>query len=203
MELKVLCNCGQKYKFDVDPVNGRMPFAVNCPVCGVDGTPLANQLLAQGPLPPSVPSVLRINNPPPPPPMASAPPPPPMIAAATTVAAPMRTAAAVRTKAPGEFNMGLGVLGAFLGAGIGAGLMYAFFAWANFRFPLMGTGVGALSGLGARLFFKGTESTLGAITATIALCATGGTLYFMYGGFSVMFLITMAVSASMAWKIAG
>jgi hypothetical protein len=38
MEVKIICNCGQKYKFDVEPVNGRMPFTVNCPVCGVNGT---------------------------------------------------------------------------------------------------------------------------------------------------------------------
>src|ERR1700722_697096 len=48
MELKVVCYCGQKYKFDVEPVEGRMPFTVNCPVCNVDGTPLANQLLREG-----------------------------------------------------------------------------------------------------------------------------------------------------------
>ena len=47
MELKVACDCGQKYKFDVEPVDGQMPFTVNCPVCGIDGTPTANQLLAQ------------------------------------------------------------------------------------------------------------------------------------------------------------
>jgi hypothetical protein len=47
MELKVVCQCGQKYKFDVEPVNGRMPFTVNCPVCNVDGTAAANVLLSE------------------------------------------------------------------------------------------------------------------------------------------------------------
>jgi hypothetical protein len=47
MELKVWCDCGQKYKFDVEPVNGRMPFEVNCPICGVSGTAKANDLLQQ------------------------------------------------------------------------------------------------------------------------------------------------------------
>jgi hypothetical protein len=51
MELKVICNCGQKYKFDVEPVNQRMPFKVNCPVCGLDGTHLANGILAAMPPP--------------------------------------------------------------------------------------------------------------------------------------------------------
>ena len=46
-ELKVECDCGQRYKFDVEPVNGRMPFTVNCPACGVNGTEKANVLLQQ------------------------------------------------------------------------------------------------------------------------------------------------------------
>ena len=56
IELKVQCDCGQKYKFDVEPVNGRMPFTVNCPVCGLDGTEKANGLLQQMAAPPPVPA---------------------------------------------------------------------------------------------------------------------------------------------------
>jgi hypothetical protein len=55
MELKVVCNCGQKYKFDVEPVNQRMPFNVQCPVCGLDGTHLANGILASMPPPMTMP----------------------------------------------------------------------------------------------------------------------------------------------------
>ena len=47
MELKVHCDCGQKYKFDVEPQNGRMPFEVNCPICGASGTAKANASLQQ------------------------------------------------------------------------------------------------------------------------------------------------------------
>jgi hypothetical protein len=47
MELKIVCQCGQKYAFDIEPVNGRMPQAVNCPVCGADGTGAGNRLLAE------------------------------------------------------------------------------------------------------------------------------------------------------------
>ena len=47
MELKIYCPCGAKYKFDVEPVDGRMPFTVKCPVCGVDGTEAANATLLQ------------------------------------------------------------------------------------------------------------------------------------------------------------
>ena len=47
MEIKVVCGCGAKYKFDTEPVNGRMPAAVHCPTCGMDGTAAANAVIAQ------------------------------------------------------------------------------------------------------------------------------------------------------------
>jgi hypothetical protein len=47
MEIKIQCDCGQRYKFDVEPVNGHMPFTVNCPICGLDGTAKANGMLQQ------------------------------------------------------------------------------------------------------------------------------------------------------------
>jgi hypothetical protein len=47
MELKIYCACGAKYKFDVEPVNGRMPHRVHCPVCGVEGAESANAILQQ------------------------------------------------------------------------------------------------------------------------------------------------------------
>src|ERR1041384_3930978 len=45
VEVKVLCPCGTKYKFDVEPVQGRMPAPVRCPACSADGTALANDYL--------------------------------------------------------------------------------------------------------------------------------------------------------------
>jgi len=45
--IKVQCGCGQRYAFDVEPSEGFMPFPVACPVCGTDGTPAANEILAQ------------------------------------------------------------------------------------------------------------------------------------------------------------
>ncbi len=47
MEIKIVCDCGQKYIFEVDPENGQMPAAVNCPACGADGTKEANDIMAQ------------------------------------------------------------------------------------------------------------------------------------------------------------
>jgi hypothetical protein len=45
--VKVQCACGQRYSFDVEPVNGRMPYAVACPVCNADDTAAANNIIAQ------------------------------------------------------------------------------------------------------------------------------------------------------------
>src|SRR5579862_8983119 len=44
--VKIVCSCGQKYAFDVYPLNGRMPSPIKCPVCGVDGTSVANEIIA-------------------------------------------------------------------------------------------------------------------------------------------------------------
>jgi len=72
LEIKVQCDCGQKFKFDVEPAGGRMPFGVNCPVCGADGTSKANEILRRV-LPPPVPA--GASQPPgPPAPAAAAPP---------------------------------------------------------------------------------------------------------------------------------
>jgi hypothetical protein len=47
MEIKVLCPCGAKYRFPVEPVNGMLPQAITCPVCGADNTDLGNEVIRQ------------------------------------------------------------------------------------------------------------------------------------------------------------
>jgi hypothetical protein len=44
--VKIQCGCGQRYAFDIEPVCGRMPRSVACPVCGADGTGAANEVIA-------------------------------------------------------------------------------------------------------------------------------------------------------------
>jgi SMC interacting uncharacterized protein involved in chromosome segregation len=44
--IKIICPCGQKYAFDVSPVDGRMPSPVRCPRCGADGTAVANAIIS-------------------------------------------------------------------------------------------------------------------------------------------------------------
>lgn len=51
MLVKVSCPCGSRFAFDVEPLNGQMPVAVNCPSCGADSTALANAVIAQNPAP--------------------------------------------------------------------------------------------------------------------------------------------------------
>jgi hypothetical protein len=220
MEIKIVCGCGQKYIFEFDPDNGQVPASVNCPACGADGTKEANDILTQifpeSPTEPAAERVapapavveggpVRINSPvrltmaasPPPPP-------PPPLPAAVPAPQPIRPVMAAPPPAgdSGEFSLGRGIGGALLGAGLGAGLMYGFFELIGFRFPLMGVGIGALAGYGARRMGRGTDSTLGVIAAGLALAANAGTLYLMYGDFVFVYAISLAVGAWFAYRIA-
>jgi len=47
ISIKIRCDCGQRYTFEVEPVGGRMPKTVVCPACGADGTVAANAAIAQ------------------------------------------------------------------------------------------------------------------------------------------------------------
>jgi hypothetical protein len=44
--VKIVCHCGQKYAFEVQPRDGKMPWTVACPVCKRDGTDEANRVIA-------------------------------------------------------------------------------------------------------------------------------------------------------------
>ena len=69
--IKIQCACGQRYAFDIEPVNGQMPMEIACPGCGVDGTAAANAIIAQSGAVPAAPPPtapgLRTKPPPPPP----------------------------------------------------------------------------------------------------------------------------------------
>jgi hypothetical protein len=216
MELKVVCQCGQKYKFDVEPVGGRMPFTVNCPACNVDGTPAANALIAgqhvaAPPIMPPLPSAavsggLKINRSSPEPdtavailPMApenSGSRPPPI--SGMRPATPEKKS---KPKVEGEFSRGRGILGAVLGAGVGCGLMFVFWLWVHFRFPLMGIAVGAAAGYGARWLARGTETTMGIFTAVIAGASVTGTFVLMYGDFALFNIISIVICAGVAYRL--
>jgi hypothetical protein len=119
-----------------------------------------------------------------------------------SVAPPAPQIQAEPPQATGEFNLGRGVMGALAGAAVGAGAMYGFYALAGFRFPLLGVGIGALTGYGAKLLYKGRGNELGIISGAVALAAVVGTLYLMYGTFPIISIISVAVSVSVAYRIA-
>jgi septal ring factor EnvC (AmiA/AmiB activator) len=45
--VRLICACGQKFTFDVQPAGGVMPVPVFCPACGRDCTGEANQFIAR------------------------------------------------------------------------------------------------------------------------------------------------------------
>ncbi len=101
-----------------------------------------------------------------------------------------------------RFNLGKGVLGALSGAAVGVVIMFAFYAFVGFRFPLLGVGIGVLTGYGARYMFKGTDTTLGYISGGIALAAVVATLFLMYGNFPISSIVSVIVSVFFAYRIA-
>ena len=233
-EIKVVCQCGQKYKFDVEPVNGQMPFAVKCPICGRDGTAAANAILnekrgtqpislaAMAAVPPPPPPVTSPAPPPPPPigaaglrinrhapEVAAAPspagtPPPPLQAAGPAIAPikPLKPVAAAKPKKTEKYSLGMGILGAFVGAVLGGGLVYGFYLWAGFRFPLSGVAIGALAGYGARLLARGTDTTLGIIAGVLALISIVGVFWLIYGGFFIFGIISIVICVGVAYRLA-
>jgi hypothetical protein len=111
-------------------------------------------------------------------------------------------AASVPKRTAETTNLGLGIVGAILGALVGGGIMYGFYAATHMRFPLFGTGLGALTGMGARILYRGTDSLLGAISGGIAAAAVIGTLYLMYGEFPITSIITALFGIYFAFRIA-
>ena len=205
MEFKILCHCGQKFAFDAEPENNRLPFPVACPACGADGTPAAHAIIAQQLTPIVIPPAaapaagaprLRINIPAPTP---SAAPPPPIAPIAPRLTAIPRI---VPGSQPGEFNLAKGILGAFLGAGVGTVLLLVVSVMIGFKIPFFGVIVGALAGWCAKWLYQGTDFTLGVITAIIAVVFVTAAMFLMFGVFAVSGIISIVICGSVAWRIA-
>jgi hypothetical protein len=116
-----------------------------------------------------------------------------------------QTSADTVSTASGEFNLGRGMAGAVGGALVGMGAMFGFYAATGVRFPLLGVGTGFLTGFAARWFFNGfsSDQRLGIISAVAAMLGVFGALVLMYGiDFSPLNIISIAVSASVAYKMA-
>lgn len=210
MELKVVCGCGQKFKFDVEPVGGRMPFTVNCPVCQTDGTAAANALLAEKFLfvPPApviaAPSAAETFSAPPPPiaPLAGglrinrahAEPAPASVAAPLAEAPasapsalvdrrPFAAQAAALAEREKSASFSKGLLGGLIGAFVGALIYLLIFKYTDYHIKLLAVGVGALAGWFADFLGKGEGSKeLGGITAVFVLVGILGAQFIVLHG---------------------
>jgi hypothetical protein len=210
MELKLRCHCGQKFKFELEPLNGRVPFSIACPTCGTDGTDAANAALshmfpqaapaaipvpATLAVPVAASSGLRVSREAP---AATAPPPvmPPPEPARYIQKSAMPTA-----KPRSQGNIFLGALGAFLGAALGAGIVFGMALAMGFAISLTVILIGLLSGAGARIAYRGSDSSLGGVAAFITLIATVITLFALFGFTAIMSIMALMISVSTAWKI--
>lgn len=98
--------------------------------------------------------------------------------------------------------MGLGILGAFLGAVVSGALVYGFFKMVGFRFPWSAIGIGALTGYGARLLGRGTDRKLGIIAAALSLVTIVGVFYSMYGNLFLFEIVSIIISVGVAYRFA-
>ena len=58
--IRIECDCGQPYAFEIEPVNGRMPVPVACPTCGRDGTIAANAVITEALTPSAPPAAPKV-----------------------------------------------------------------------------------------------------------------------------------------------
>ncbi|MBK9139453.1 MAG: hypothetical protein IPM17_11945 [Verrucomicrobia bacterium] len=171
MIVKILCSCGTKYSFEVEPVNGRLPAPVNCPNCNVDGTEAANeyvrQMLAAAPAPAVkvVPTPAAISTPPSP------------TATGPGAAPPAAPAPLAKKRGYGEPNILMGTLGAVGAALLGMLVWYLIIVSTNTEFGIIAWGVGGLTGLGCRLLGGGYSQKLGIIAGACAFVAIVGGEY--------------------------
>ncbi|HMP83784.1 MAG TPA: hypothetical protein PKA41_13885 [Verrucomicrobiota bacterium] len=196
VEIKVQCSCGQKYKFDVEPVNGQMPYTIACPICGADGTAAANGVIQSTlasataavappgvgapPIPPPVqPGRLRISTS-----HASVPPPPPPVSAAAAggfqapASKPVVQRAAPPKKPVSDEKMFLmGAIGAVVGGFLGMMGWFWLIKVTGYEIGFAAWGVGLLVGVGARVLAKQGSTMLGIVAGACALVAIVGGQY--------------------------
>jgi hypothetical protein len=179
VEVKIQCPCGARYKFDVEPLHGRMPAPVHCPVCGVEGTVSANAIIQQKLAPP----------PPQPAPLAEVEiiPPPPRPAQNPALAVPAARAVSTTAQLGGRAmplprdplpvkhppQLVPGVAGAIIAAAIGGAVWFSLLALTGFELGLIAWAAGAQTGWAARALARGGSARLGWLAAACAVTALG------------------------------
>ncbi len=202
VEIKLQCNCGTKFKFEFEPVDGRVPFAVICPTCKADATEFANAHVAQqlglaasqaaatDPVAaePAASELgrprLRIGR--------SAHAPAPTVAETEAAAAPpapaprpapvMPMSAAYSNLTPPDEGLTAkffyGVGGAVVGTALGCLIWYLIFHFTGKSWRIFALLAGAGGGFGARIASKDEGSSqLGMITCVVVLCGIVFTAY--------------------------
>ena len=206
-ELKVYCDCGQKYKFDVEPVNGQMPFTVACPICQRDGTAKANALLQQmsvfkpiEPAPAAAPVPIA------PPPFVPAPMAPPPIGAPPTAPSRLRVNMSAPAAAPAppaaDAPPSIGARPRLGAAGMAAATAAEPAKKPSFGMGILGGLVGALIGaIIYYLIYKTTGVRLFLGLGVGALAGSGAHLFGKgegskeLGGITVVFVIVGILAA--------
>jgi hypothetical protein len=168
-----------------------MPFAVNCPLCGLDGTAKANVIL-QEKLSGQTAAALP---PPPPPPLSTqqpklriggtsgsttAPPaiapPPPIAPRPMTAGGGIRPLGAAAPPAE-KGNFTLGIVGAVAGGIVGMLIWYFIHKATGLRLGILALGVGALTGFGSKWLGRCHSTSMGLVTAGCALLCIFGAQY--------------------------
>jgi hypothetical protein len=173
MEIKIECACGQPFEFDVEPENGRMPCEINCPACGASATAQANDFISRQispkpaviPVQPAPPAAIRINRSFTPP--TSAP-------AAPSRMAPLPSRTATQPSQPRNNSFLKGLAGALIAAIVGMLGWFLLIKVTGVEIGYAAWGVGAITGLGARLAGGEGGSKLGLMAGLFALMAIIG-----------------------------
>lgn len=180
MNVKILCSCGSKYSFDLDPPVILPAASVACPACGADGTDAANELIREAmaaeaavPTAPTAPDGPSPASTPPLAPQAAAcrPGPPSAGAGAGAPAGP------AKKRAYGEPNLMMGTIGAVVGAFVGMMIWFLLIKATNTEIGIVAWGVGGLTGFVCRVLGAGYSRTLGFVAAGCALVAILGGEY--------------------------
>ncbi len=148
MNVKVACQCGSEYEFEVEPVNGKMPDSVKCPNCSADGTVQANAFIATGVV-------------------AKSPASKPRDSGWVSLSSPAK-------REGGEAGISKGILGAVAGATVGMIGWFLLIKITGYEIGYAAWGVGAFTGfLAAKLSAK-TNRILGLVAGACALVAILG-----------------------------
>jgi hypothetical protein len=218
IEVKIQCDCGTKYKFDVEPLDGRLPSRVHCPGCGSEGTDAANVQLQQKLTRPAASLSKTAPIPIPKPTPSSRPGAESEVlivepAPARSAAGSKSISASGRPSPRGRFA--LGVLGAVV-AGLLATLAWFFLVKATgYAMGFAAWGVGLLVGMGARSLAREGSRRLGWVAALCAFAAilvgqwlaapaNGRTLAMMLvngGGLGFLIFVWLLLAAASAWKL--